>query len=540
MATEMNVTMITYILGGIGLFLLGMILMTDGLKSLAGNTLKTVLRRFTGGRLSSIMSGTCVTAIIQSSHATTIATIGFVSAGLVSFENSIGVIFGANLGTTSTGWIVSLLGLKLKIGTIAMPFIGVGALLRLLGRQKIAYAGLAIAGFGLIFVGIDMLQAGMKNLSEFIDLSSFAGTGVFNQIILIGIGILMTVIMQSSSAAVATTLTALNTGTITLEIAAVLVIGQNIGTTITAAIAGIGASDQAKRTAIAHILFNVITAVIAFVLLPVLLSLIVSVVQYIGITDKTIILAAFHTSFNVLGVIVFIPFTGLFARLIAKLLPEKGPRLTRNLDRSTIKFPAVAIETARRTVIEITQAVIDLVSEIIVSKTMPVESREKLKEIGDALLETRSFLSPIVAEGEVSEEINRNFISMMHAVDHVNQLVIASWEFEKLNVIHNFKQLSDLAIIIAENVEAISVHMKGIEKRNSIDDLQKASEYMKHLRKKQREIILEKTAKGEVDPDTAMNQIEALRWLDRVTYRIWRALYYLEYHNTQEGEVKNK
>ncbi|HNW31005.1 MAG TPA: Na/Pi symporter, partial [Spirochaetota bacterium] len=172
---EMNIIVITSLIGGIGLFILGMILMTEGMKSLAGDTLRRTLSKFTGGTLSSITSGAFITALLQSSHATIITTIGFVSAGLITFHQSLGIILGAHLGTTSTGWIVSLLGMKLKLGTVALPIVGVGAILRLIGKDRIASTGLVVAGLGLIFFGIDVLQTGMKTLSVHLDSSDYAG-----------------------------------------------------------------------------------------------------------------------------------------------------------------------------------------------------------------------------------------------------------------------------------------------------------------------------------------------------------------------------
>lgn len=165
--------MIGSLLGGIGLFLLGMILMTDGLKTAAGDALRRVLLRFTGGPFRAMLSGATITALVQSSSATTLTTIGFVSAGILTFQQAVGVIFGANLGTTSTGWLVSLLGFKVSIASYALPMVGVGALLNLLGRGRLRAAGLALAGFGLIFVGIDQLQSAMAVVATRIDPSMF-------------------------------------------------------------------------------------------------------------------------------------------------------------------------------------------------------------------------------------------------------------------------------------------------------------------------------------------------------------------------------
>ena len=534
--SSMSITIITTIIGGIGLFILGMILMTEGLKTLAGDALRKALSRFTGGTISSILSGAFITAMLQSSHATIITTIGFVSAGLITFQQSLGIILGAHLGTTSTGWIVSLLGMKLKIGTLALPFIGLGALLRLLGKERIASAGLVMAGFGLIFLGIDVMQVGMKDLSGIIDLSKFAGTGIINRLLLVGFGIFMTVIMQASSAAVAATMAALNTGTIDLAQAAALVIGQNIGTTLTAGMVAVGATSSAKRTAVAHILFNFFTGIVAFIVLPYFIELVNLIVRTFGIVDDTITLACFHSAFNLLGIFIILPFIGFFSSLLTRIIPERGPFLTRHLDDSLVNVPSVALETARRTIIDITITSIDIVREMIDAETVSPAIKQRLREVGNALGETRRFLGKIKTQKGASSEVGSHFISILHAVDHVDQLIIASWEFEKLSTMRNDRRLNHLALSLSENVEPVLIRLEGLKRRESVQKMEATAHYMKVLREKQREEILARTASGDIDTDIAMKQIEAIRWLDRVTYRIFRALYYLGYHS-ENGEL---
>lgn len=185
-----------------------MILLSDGLKSFAGDSLRKALLRFTGRPAAAFASGALVTAVVQSSSATTLATIGFVSAGLLGFSQSVGLVIGASLGTTSTGWLVAGLGLKFSITQFVLPLIGLGAFLRLLGRGRLKSLGLALAGFGLIFVGIDFLQAGMAGVGGQVSLAGLPATGIWGHLLTMGIGIALTVIMQSSSAAVATILAA--------------------------------------------------------------------------------------------------------------------------------------------------------------------------------------------------------------------------------------------------------------------------------------------------------------------------------------------
>ena len=533
---EMDSIVLTSLIGGIGLFILGMILMTEGMKSLAGDTLRRTLSKLTGGTFSSITSGAFITALLQSSHATIITTIGFVSAGLITFRQSLGVILGAHLGTTSTGWIVSLLGMKLKLGAVALPIVGVGAILRLLGKDRIASSGLVIAGFGLIFFGIDVLQTGMKTMSVHLDLSDFAGTGILNRLLLVGVGILMTVIMQASSAAVATTMAALSTGTIDLAQGAALVIGQNIGTTLTAAFAAFGATPSAKRTAVAHIMFNVITGIVAFVILPFFINFIQYIVHTSGVMDNTITLAGFHSAFNLLGICIILPFLDVFSRFLAWIIPDRGPYLTRYLDNSIRNVPTVAIETVRRTIIDITIASIDVVRVMIESETISPVIKSRLRDVGKALNETRRFLGQIKTIKGASTVYSNRLMAVMHALDHVDQLIIACWEFEKLSTMHNDMHLNHLAVTLSENVGPVLIMLEGLKKKESVDEMEKTSQYMKELREKQREEIMVRTASGELDADTAMKQIEAIRWLDRVTYRIFRALFYLG-HYAENGSA---
>ncbi len=347
---------ITTTLGGIGLFLLGMVLMTDGLKAAAGDALRSMLQRFTRGPWSALTTGLVVTALVQSSSATTLMTIGFVSAGLLQFQQAVGVIFGANIGTTSTSWLVSSLGLKVNVSIVAMPLVGVGALVRTIGRGRWAAIGTAVAGFGLVFVGIDVLQLGMQGLAEYIDPSLFPAAGLLGRLVLVAIRVVMTVVMQSSSAAAATTLAALSAGTIDLTQAAALVVGQNLGTTVTAGIAAIGASVPAKRTALAHVLFNGLTGVIAFAVLPVFVAVVDWITEVFGGADDAMSLAAFHTCFNILGVALLMPFLARFARLIERIVPARGSALTQHLDPSVSRLPAVAIEVAQRTLGDIAAA----------------------------------------------------------------------------------------------------------------------------------------------------------------------------------------
>ena len=340
------------LLGGIGLFLLGMGLMTDGLKLAAGPALERILAYSTKTRLRGLASGVLVTALVQSSSAVTVAAIGFVNAGLLTLGQSMWVLFGANVGTTMTGWLVALVGLKFKIELLALPLIGIGMALRLSGEGKRRGAlGMALAGFGVLFLGIDMLKESFSGMSA--DFSLPEGEGMRDILLQVLIGILLTVLMQSSSASLAIALTAAQGGLLTAQGAAAVVIGANVGTTVTALIAAIGATPNARRAASAHILFNVLTGTVALVLLPWLVSAIGMAGEALELGSAPAArLALFHTAFNLLGVVLIWPIADHMVRFLEKRFrtAEEDEARPRYLDTNITAVPALALDALKREV----------------------------------------------------------------------------------------------------------------------------------------------------------------------------------------------
>jgi phosphate:Na+ symporter len=337
--------MIGSLLGGIGLFLLGMWLMTDGLKRGAGDALHGVLQTGTGTPLRGLAAGFAITALVQSSTAVTVATIGFVNAGLLSLVQAIWVILGSNIGTTMTSWLVAAIGLKLKIELFALPLIGIGMLLRLTGSDQPRGAwGQALAGFGCFFAGIAALQQGFGTVAEAVDPAMLPSQGWAGRLLFVGLGVALTTLTQSSSAASAITVTAAMSGTLPLDAAAATVIGANLGTTSTALLAAIGATSNAKRSAVAHVLFNLVTAIVAFLLLPWLLAGIAHVTD-----EPALATALFHTLFNILGVALMGP---AVPKLAAVLLgrfrsAEEDLARPRHLDPTAAVVPALALDSLR-------------------------------------------------------------------------------------------------------------------------------------------------------------------------------------------------
>jgi phosphate:Na+ symporter len=521
---------ITAVLGGIGLFLLGMVLLTEGLKAAAGDALRRGLRRSVRGPISAIASGAAVTALAQSSTATTLATIGFVSAGLFTFPQAVGVIFGANLGTTSTGWIVAWLGFKVSVGTLALPLIGVGALLRLLTRDRVAAGGLALAGFGLIFVGIDTLQLGMRDLAARLDPGRLPGDTLTGRLALVAAGAATTVVLQSSSAAVATTLTALESGAISLPQAAALVIGQNVGTTVTAALACIGASTAARRTAVAHILFNAGTGAIAFLILPQFLALSRDVAAELQGNTGTLALAAFHTSFNVLGLLIFAPWMSRFASAVARIVPERGPLLTRRLDTTVTAVAPLAIEAAQLTLREILGVMASHLSRLL--RGAAGTAGVSLDAVAHGLDETRHFIGRLRGDPETPAEHQRH-LGALHALDHLDRLLEVCRRAPPYRAIELDASNRSAAASFADALGRLAPVTPG-QVVDGASLMGETSASLAEQRRSHRAQLLADTASGRVDPATSLERLEAMRWLDRAAYHVWRASHHLG--DTAQGD----
>lgn len=316
------------IAGSLGLFLYGMKVMSDGIQKTAGDGLHKILNYMTINRFAAVLTGFAVTTIVQSSSATTVMVVSFVNAGLLNLTQAIGVIMGANIGTTVTGWIVALIGFKFSITAIALPAIGLGLPLvfsKKLGKQDL---GEVLIGFGILFLGLDFLKNSVpdiKNHPEYLEfLTNFTNLGVFSYIIFVAIGALLTIIIQSSSASMAITLTMAYSGWIDYSTASAVIIGSNIGTTVTAYLASIGTNTNAKRASRAHILFNIAGAVLILIVHSPMLRLVDMIIPGNPETGTAIPehLAMFHTLFNIMTTAVFVWFVPQFAKIVEKIVPD--------------------------------------------------------------------------------------------------------------------------------------------------------------------------------------------------------------------------
>lgn len=324
------------LLAGLGIFLFGMYLLEEAIKTLSGRSFKQLIKNYTRNRFKSILTGTFSTAVLQSSSAVSLIVIAFVGAGIMSLVNAMGVIVGSNLGTTVTSWLVAYLGFKFSIESLALPIIAVGGLgLIFLGKTgKYANLSKLLVGFGFIFMGLDYIKVSVSDLVENVPLEYLRDRHFFTYVLA---GFLLTALVQSSSAAMALILTAVSSTMISFPEACAMVIGSNIGTTITVIIGTFGATTSMKRVAFSHFFFNLVTALLAITFFSLIIDFIFLI--YHAEADPVIALAIFHTVFNVFGVLVFTPFIKIFARLIKKIYPEKKNIYTKYIHATLTEFP---------------------------------------------------------------------------------------------------------------------------------------------------------------------------------------------------------
>lgn len=340
-------TVIATLLGGLGLFLLAMELMTDGLTLAAGKSLRRLLSNWTNTLIRGVFSGILMTAIVQSSSAVTVAALGFVNAELLKMRQALGIIYGANIGTTMTAWLVAIVGFKLDVHAFALPAIGIGAFIMLAkGKGPRLGIGRAMVGFGLFFLGISTLQQGFEGIVANFDLATLTLAGNAEVAGYLLIGIVMTILTQSSSAAIAITISAASANMIGIYAAAAMVIGANVGTTSTAVLASLGTTPNAKRLATAQVIFNIGTAIVALLLLPVLFYAVEAARDMMKLAPNIgVSLALFHTVFNCLGVLLVLPFNNVLATFLEKRFVTVGESLAkpRYLDKTTAAAPMLAV-----------------------------------------------------------------------------------------------------------------------------------------------------------------------------------------------------
>ncbi|WP_298237662.1 Na/Pi symporter [uncultured Algibacter sp.] len=375
------------IAAGVAILLFGMIMLEEGFKVFTKGPLQNILKKATDKLYKSITAGAFVTALIQSSSLVSVITISFISAGLISLAGGLGLIFGANIGTTATAWLVAGFGLKIKISALAMPMLVFGIIFSFQKKMSFKGIGNVLAGLGFFFLGIHYMKEGFDVFKEYIDLSQYAISGYLGVIIYAGLGIIITTILQSSSATLALILTALAAGQIEYENALALAIGANVGTTITAVLGALGSNNAGKRLATAHFIFNIITGLVAIGFIFPLARLVNNLSEFLNIaaTNYTLKLALFHTIFNVLGVVIMIPFIKKLERFLLRFFKEnlqKDVHEPKYLNKAVLEFPDSVISALfKESKYLFKKSVFEIVAHSVNMHRVDIKSDEKLKHI---------------------------------------------------------------------------------------------------------------------------------------------------------------
>ncbi len=430
------------LLGSLGVFLFGMKLMSESLQKVAGEKLRSILAAMTSNRVKGIFTGVLITAIIQSSSATTVMVVSFVNAGLISLSESVGIIMGANIGTTITAWLISILGFKVSMAKIAIPIIGISFPLLFSKRTKLKNIGELIIGFSLLFIGLGFLKENVPDIS--VESLGFLGNGgnlgFLSLLLFLSVGTLLTVIIQSSSATMALTLVLAANGTITFEMAAAMVLGENIGTTITANMAAIVANTSAKRAARAHLIFNSFGVIWILIVFYPFIRFIDWFMLFDGsgspLLDKAAIpiaLSIFHTTFNVLNVLIMVWFIPLIVKIVTKMVKEKEDdeefRL-KHISTGMLATPELSILQAREEIVVYAERVIKMfgyIKELFGTKKDKKFEKlytkiEKYEDISDRMeVEIAEYLTK-VSESELSVSGSRRIKAMFEVIDDIESV----------------------------------------------------------------------------------------------------------------------
>ena len=347
----------TVILSGIAIFIIGMFFMQDGFKQLSGGILEKLLEKFTSNTLYAILTGFLSTSVVQSSTIITLIVVSFLSAELLTLVQAVGIVFGSNIGSTTTAWIVSSLGVDVKISTYAFPMLVFGVVLRFFKSNGVKGTGNVLLGLGFIFLGISYMKDGFDIMKNSIDLASYAMEGYLGIIVYILIGILITVVIQSSAATLAIVITALNADSITYVNAIALAIGANVGTTLTTILASFASNENGKRVALIHFLFNLISATFITILIYQFIDLTDFIAPFLGVSDTNygMKLALFHTIFSVTGVILLTPAISLLVKLSEKLIQKKVSSASKPkyLNQSVLSNPDASLAALRKEIINL-------------------------------------------------------------------------------------------------------------------------------------------------------------------------------------------
>ena len=482
------------------MFLYGMNLMSSGLQKAAGSKLRALLSRITSNPFKGVLTGFGITSVIQSSSATTVMVVGFVSAGLLTLSQAIGVIMGANIGTTMTAWIISIFGFKADISILAVPLMAVGFILSNAKRDKLKSIGEFVIGFSLLFLGLSLMKNSIPDLSTTPEVLSFiqgwSGKGFISVLLFLLLGTVMTLILQSSSATVALTLIMLNMGWIHFDMAAAMVLGENIGTTITANIAAAVGNVNAKRAALAHTFFNVFGVIWALIFFHPFVNLVQNIVGLMNVGEQTSLvygISMFHTMFNLINTCILIWFTSVIEKIVKFVIkdkPSKDKTKIVYLDSGLIDTPELALSEACRETVHFARVMkngLEYIRSAVQSSDNMADYepyKEKLvkyEQISDKMeYEIASFLNEL-AKSHISDRslslvrsllrITKELESMGDSGESVSKSLTAMINYSRHLSDEHKKALDRMLDLLNAAYEAM---IYNIEHYNEIKDIEKA------------------------------------------------------------------
>lgn len=522
---EYGILNVLELLGALGFFIYGMKVMSEGIQKAAGDNLRNILSTMTSNRYTGVLTGFLITAIVQSSSATTVMTVSFVNAGLISLVESAGVMMGANIGTTVTGWLVSLIGFKVKVSAFALPLLAVAMPMMFSKKTSLKNWAEFMIGFALLFLGLDALKDAVpdiKNNPEILDfLNGFTNPNILTRLLFVGVGTLLTIIVQSSSAAMSLTIVLVAQG-LPIEIGTAMVLGENIGTTITAELAALVGNVHAKRSAKVHSIFNIIGVAWMVILLPYVLDLL----HYIwpapssGDPDK-FTLALFHTTFNMLNVLILIWFVPNLVRAATRLVKSKGDE-DEEFTLSHMNYDAplkaeVSILSAQKEssrFADITKAMFahlkSLLHETDQTKRNKLKEKiAKLEDLTDNVEEDIASYIVKVSELPLSLDASvkvRSVLSIAHDLERVGDIILRmSMDIERGNkqkLVFTDKQnnnVDEIFALIDQAFEHMMANMNGVYGKVDITDAIDTETAINSLKAKLRKRHLKSTEKKEYD-----------------------------------------
>lgn len=443
------------LLGALGFFIYGMKIMSEGIQKVAGSRMRNILEIMTRNRFTGLFTGFVITALVQSSSASTVMTVSFVNAGLISVAESVGVIMGANIGTTIKLWVISYLGFKFKITALTLPIVAFGLPMMFSKKSKTKALGEFLIGFSILFMGLDALSNSVPDLNEnpqiLAFLSNFTNVGIWSSFLFIFIGLIITVIIQSSSAAMTLTLVMCYNGWIPYQAAAAMVLGENIGTTVTAEIASLVGNVHAKRTARVHSLFNIIGVCWMVWVIPIYLSIIDKILEfggsvspYVDPTSMPLALAYFHVLFNVTNVLILIWFVPYLVELANKTVASKGKSDEEfHLEYINSRLSGtseLSILEAKKEILKFVQLSRKIINQIPLLLTEIEDDKfnktigkiEKYEDIADKMeIEISDYLTKI-SEGEISEDSISEVRSIMGITGELERIADICYQMSKV------------------------------------------------------------------------------------------------------------